>query len=47
LRDLGEEKEVKRREDEGLEALGCILERRRVHKGEGFSHLSLEGTRLE
>jgi hypothetical protein len=26
LRDLGEEKEVKRREDEGLETLGHILE---------------------
>jgi hypothetical protein len=47
LRDLGEEKEVKRREDEGLEHLGAFLRRRRAHKGEGISHLSKEGARLE
>jgi hypothetical protein len=27
--------------------LGRILEERRVHKGEGISHLSKEGARLE
>jgi hypothetical protein len=33
LRDLGEEKEVKRREDEILEALGHILEEEKGAKG--------------
>jgi hypothetical protein len=33
LRDLGEEKEAKRREDEGLEALGRILEEEKGAQG--------------
>jgi hypothetical protein len=37
LRDLGEEKEVKRREDEGLEHLGILERRGRTIEGEQAS----------